>query len=203
MSIHARILWCLFVLAVIVAIYVYRRLFQQRQQFTVADAGSVEMVEMVETGRSILVLDMDETMIHSPSPHNRFIMRPHVHEFLREMREAFDELVVFTAATREYASPILDHLESGIRGSLFSRRFYRDSCSVTPAGLLVKDLRILGNPLHRTWILDNTPSAYALQPDRGVPISSFEGDPADTALLKIAPELKAMVSGMSGMSGIS
>jgi Dullard-like phosphatase family protein len=136
---------------------------------------------------------MDETMIHSPPPmHDRVIERPYIHEFLRDMHGAFDELVVFTAATREYASPILDRLESGKIGSLFTRRFYRDSCSVdVRTGMLVKDLRILKNPLDRTWILDNTPSAYALQPDRGIPISSFEGDLADRALVQIAPILKS------------
>ena len=141
---------------------------------------------------SILVLDMDETLIHSPPPnHDRVIQRPFVHEFLRDMHASFDELVVFTAGTRDYASPILDHLENYQKGSLFSRRFYRDSCSVDPrTGLLAKDLRILGTSLDRVWILDNTPSAYALQPDRGIPIPSFEGDPDDRELLKMAPLLK-------------
>ena len=147
--------------------------------------------------RSILVLDMDETMIHSPPPdHDRVYERPFVHEFLREMHAHFDELVVFTAATRPYAAPILDRLETtggGSVGSLFSRRFYRDSCSVDPrTGLFAKDLRILGTPLDRVWILDNTPSAYALQPDRGVPISSFEGDPRDRELLRVGPLLKRL-----------
>jgi TFIIF-interacting CTD phosphatase-like protein len=42
------------------------------------------------------------------------------------------------------------------------------------------------------WILDNTPSAYALQPDRGIPIPSFEGDPNDRELSKVAPLLKQL-----------
>lgn len=143
---------------------------------------------------SILVLDMDETMIHTPPPnHDRVILRPFVHDFLKDMYTHFDELVVFTAGTRDYASPILDRLEeetAGRKGALFSRRFYRDSCSIDPkTGLFAKDLRILGQPLDRVWILDNTPSAYALQPDRGVPIASFEGDPNDRALLKAGPLL--------------
>ena len=135
---------------------------------------------------TILVLDMDETMIHSPPPHDRVIERPFVREFLNEMSSAFDELVVFTAATRDYASPILDRLDP--TRTLFSRRFYRDSCSVDPrTGMFAKDLRILGNSLERTWILDNTPSAYALQPWCGIPILSFEGDPNDRELVKMAP----------------
>ena len=178
---HAHIILFLILFSGIVASYVLRRRPKYRP--------------------TILVLDMDETMIHSPPPHDRVIERPFVREFLRDMSGVFDELVVFTAATRDYASPILDRLESERRGSLFSRRFYRDSCSVdVRTGMLAKDLRILENPLDRTWILDNTPSAYALQPDRGIPISSFEGDLSDRALIDIAPILKAKAKAAAAAS---
>lgn len=140
----------------------------------------------------VLVLDVDETLVHSlPPDHTKVIERPHVRAFLDAVREAFGEVAVFTAGTREYASPILDRLDPDSR--IFGRRFYRDSCSVDPrTGLVVKDLRILGQrDLARVTILDNTPSAYALQPQCGVPIANFEGDPRDRALIDVLPVLLA------------
>ena len=142
-------------------------------------------------GRRVLVLDLDETLVHAlPPDHRTVLVRPHAAEFLAAVSRTFDEVVVFTAGTREYASPVLDGLDPD--GTLLGRRFYRDSCSVMPGtGLLVKDLRILGEAdLSRVRIVDNTPSAYALQPQCAVPIRSYEGDdPDDTELLRVLRKL--------------
>ena len=139
--------------------------------------------------RRVLVLDLDETMGHTlfdEGGEMTFVRRPHLETFLRAVAGpgGFDEVAVFTAGTREYAEPILDTLDPENR--FFGRRYYRDSCSVTPGGLLVKDLRILGErDLADVLLLDNTPSAYAWQPQCGVPIPSFMGDdPRDDALLQ-------------------
>jgi Dullard-like phosphatase family protein len=152
--------------------------------------------------RFVLVLDLDETLVHSLPPSNTTVVeRPHVHEFLASAAAAFQEVVVFTAGMREYASPILDRLDPD--NKIFGRRFYRDDCSVVEAvdaadgskqAMLVKDLRILGIPEHelgrRVRIVDNTPSAYALQPQCGVPIKSFMGEDAeDRALLDVLARL--------------
>lgn len=193
--ISARFTLALIVLSAIALFFILRKPNESKESITNPRATP----RATHQTHTILVLDLDETMIHSPPPkHDRVFERPFIHEFLRDMHSHFDELVVFTAGTRDYASPILDRLElettgGGVKGSLFSRRFYRDSCSIDPrTGLFAKDLRILGSPLDRVWILDNTPSAYALQPDRGVPISSFEGDPGDRELLRVAPLLKRL-----------
>ena len=127
--------------------------------------------------RWILVLDLDETLVHTS------IDRPGVHEFLREVTALFDEVVIFTAGTEPYASPVIDRLERESRVKL-GRRFYRDSCSYTSAGNLVKDLRILKErDLQYVRIVDNTPEAYALQQSCGIPIKSFYGDMNDRELL--------------------
>lgn len=147
--------------------------------------------------RKVLVLDLDETLVHSlPPDYSKVLWRPQVLEFLQTVRGMYDEVVVFTAGTRDYASPVLDGLDP--RGSVFGRRFYRDSCSIltdheTGDKLFVKDLRILGerDAPSNVRIVDNTPSAYALQPECGVPVRSFLGDPADKALMQeVLPVLK-------------
>lgn len=152
-------------------------------------------------GVDVLVLDLDETLVHSlPPDHTVVVERPHVHRFLSEVVGMFDEVVVFTAATREYADPILDRLDPSRK--IFGRRFFRDDCTVVVDGgggesvSIVKDLRKLGIPEaelgRRVRIVDNTPSAYALQPQCGVPIKSFMGDDAnDRELLVVLERLAA------------
>jgi CTD nuclear envelope phosphatase 1 len=145
--------------------------------------------------RWILVLDVDETLVHTNGS-GVTIDRPHVREFLLGASEVFDELVAFTAGTRGYAAPILDRLEREA-GVEIGRRFYRESCTIMQFSV-VKDLRrVLLAPaqsLDRVRLLDNTPSTYSLQPQCGVAISSFYGDPDDVALLEALDRLKRMVA---------
>lgn len=87
-----------------------------------------------------LVLDLDETLIHSDSTRSSasdeeiivkigntiekyyIKLRPYVREFLAKMGELF-ELVIFTAAMKEYADKVIDFLDPE---GLIKRRFYRD-----------------------------------------------------------------------------
>jgi hypothetical protein len=141
------------------------------------------------TERDTLVLDLDETLVHSvPQGDGEFevLVRPGADAFLAAMAAKFD-LVVFTASTQPYADPILDSFASLPRSA---PRYYRDACTWAPElGLFVKDLRILGLPLDRVRILDNTPQAYSMQPQCGVPIVSWTGDPHDRELEKTALSL--------------
>ena len=143
--------------------------------------------------RVTLVLDLDETLVHSvPRGDGEFdvLVRPGAEAFLAAMAAKFD-LVVFTASTQPYADPILDSFASLPRSA---PRYYRDACTWSPElGLFVKDLRILGLPLDRVRILDNTPQAYSMQPQCGVPIASWTGDPHDRELEKTARLLLANV----------
>ena len=156
-------------------------------------------VQVTPGSHTVLVLDLDETLVHSTMTGTgmEVSVRPHVHEFLVRASSMFDELAVFTAGTRPYAEPIIDSLEAG-SGVRFRQRFYRDSCTPLlgapgPDGQptvvgYAKDLRIVWPDLGRVLLLDNTPTAYSLQPSCGVPIASFYGDP-DDALLDALPVL--------------
>jgi Dullard-like phosphatase family protein len=154
------------------------------------------LVPAADRHRWVLVLDLDETLVHTPDGGRaKTIKRPFVREFLRRAAKVFDEVVVFTAGTKEYASPILDHLDPD--RSVFGRRYYRESCSVVKRGggfEVVKDLTQLGEAdLTRVRLVDNTPSTYSMQPGSGVPISSFYGDPEDQALPELFEHLAAEV----------
>jgi TFIIF-interacting CTD phosphatase-like protein len=150
--------------------------------------------------RKVLVLDLDETMVHadmSPDGGIMLLLRPHLGEFLQRANALFDELIVFTAATQEYADRALEHVEQ-VSGVRLRRRYYRDSCSINAYGEVAKDLRILREDAGTVaFLLDNTPSAYSLQPEAGIAIKSYvRDDPTDVALLDTLDAI-----GASRMSG--
>lgn len=91
-------------------------------------------------GRKKLVLDLDETLIHSTTrgmlDYDTTIevalgnmscifyihKRPYADYFLRQVSRWYD-LVIFTASTCEYASPVIDWLDPQ---RLIGQRFYRE-----------------------------------------------------------------------------
>jgi CTD small phosphatase-like protein 2 len=175
--------------------------------------------------RKTLVLDLDETLVHSsldpahagppgaagglaplpagPPPDFCFPVdvgavrhrvavrrRPHLQAFLERAAELF-EVVVFTASQRVYAEQLLDAIDPGRR--LVRHRLYRESC-VLWGGNYLKDLSALGRDLAHTLIVDNSPQAFGLQVDNGVPIESWYDDAGDDQLLALLPVLEALAA---------
>jgi CTD small phosphatase-like protein 2 len=70
---------------------------------------------------------LDETLIHFQETKvgGQFFLRPFAQDFIEQMSPHF-ELVIFTAAIKEYADWILDRLDPG---RLITHRLYR--CSTT------------------------------------------------------------------------
>ncbi|ACO61135.1 predicted protein, partial [Micromonas commoda] len=156
-----------------------------------------------ESDKPCLVLDLDETLVHSsfkPVPNADYVIpveidpgtltdvyvlkRPYVDYFMEEMGKHY-EIVVFTASLAKYADPLLDLLDVH---NVIRWRLFRESCYPFQ-GNYVKDLTSLGRPLERTIILDNSPHSYAFQPQNALPISSFIDDPTDCDLLDAVPVL--------------
>jgi RNA polymerase II subunit A small phosphatase-like protein len=156
-----------------------------------------------DADRICLVLDLDETLIHSSFleiPNFNFsfsfgteeamspvyvLIRPGAEQLLRELGPLY-ELVVFTAGIQPYADIVIDHIdpEHHIRF-----RLYRDSCTEF-GGSMVKDLGRLNRPLERIIILDNSPSAYVMHPYNAIPIESWFDEPTDRALFSVIFLLK-------------
>ena len=134
-------------------------------------------------GKVCLVLDMDETLVHTSfgdkpmSPKNKggydiispvenstevayVKKRPFVDEFLRFCSPLF-EVVIFTAATSEYANPLLDQLDPDRQ--LLAHRLFREHCTVDDHWY-VKDLSLLGRPLNKICIIDDSWGSYDFQP---------------------------------------
>jgi len=158
-----------------------------------------------DLGKKTLVLDLDETLVHSsfkPIPNADFIIpveidnqvhqvyvvkRPGVDQFLRCMAEKF-ELVVFTASLAKYADPVLDLLD---KDKVIGARLFREACR-NHKGNYVKDLSRLGRDLKGTIIIDNSPASYMFHPENAVPIDSWFDDETDTELLDLIPFLEDM-----------
>ncbi|EFO21887.1 SCPL-2 protein [Loa loa] len=164
--------------------------------------------------RKILVLDLDETLIHShhdgiirpmvkPGTPPDFVLRvnidrhpvrffvhcrPHVDYFLSMVSQWFD-LVIFTASMEIYGSLVADKLDNG--KGILQRRYFRQHCTMDYGGY-TKDLSAVHADLSSIFILDNSPSAYRKFPQNAIPIRSWFSDPTDTCLLALLPFLDAL-----------
>jgi len=156
-------------------------------------------------GKKTLVLDLDETLVHSsfkPIPNPDFIIpveiedqvhkvyvlkRPGVDKFMQSMGPYF-EIVVFTASLSKYADPVLDLLDIH---KVVKYRLFREACS-NYKGNYVKDLNKLGRELKSVVIIDNSPSSYLFHPENAVPCESWFDDETDTELEDLIPILKDM-----------
>jgi RNA polymerase II subunit A small phosphatase-like protein len=159
-------------------------------------------------GKKTLVLDLDETLVHSsfkpPSGKeppadivlpvdiegricNVYILvRPGCLKFLNEMAKYY-EVVIFTASLSKYADPLMDILD---QKNVAPQRLFREHCTFhEQSGVFVKDLARLGRSLQDVIIIDNSPLSYAFQPENGMPILSWYDDRTDTKLLELIPVL--------------
>ncbi|PWY82860.1 NIF-domain-containing protein [Aspergillus heteromorphus CBS 117.55] len=150
--------------------------------------------------RKCLVLDLDETLVHSSFKvleradftipveiegqyHNIYVIkRPGVDQFMKRVGELY-EVVVFTASVSKYGDPLLDQLDIH---NVVHHRLFRDSC-YNHQGNYVK---VIGRDLRDTIIIDNSPTSYIFHPQHAIPISSWFSDAHDNELLDLIPVLE-------------
>ena len=138
-----------------------------------------------------LVLDLDETLVHYIEEENRAYVqvRPFADYFLSELSKLF-ELVIFTAASEDYADIVLNELD---KNKLIAYKLYRkhtEPCN----GIFIKDLSKIGRDLSKCCIIDNNKDNFSLQPENGLHISSFLGDQNDNELYLLCNDLKRIVN---------
>ena len=146
----------------------------------------------LEKSTYTLVLDLDETLAHffyTPSG-GTFLIRPYCFQFLEEMSKIF-EIVIFTAALKDYADSILDVLDPNKK--LINYRLYRQHTSVVGI-TYCKDLSKIGRDLGKTIIVDNLADNFKLQPNNGIHILTWLDDMKDTQLYDLGKILKDLVS---------
>eukprot|EP01026_Neomeris_dumetosa_P008155 TRINITY_DN1256_c0_g4_i1.p3 TRINITY_DN1256_c0_g4~~TRINITY_DN1256_c0_g4_i1.p3 ORF type:complete len:340 (+),score=55.98 TRINITY_DN1256_c0_g4_i1:306-1325(+) len=153
--------------------------------------------------KKTLVLDLDETLVHSsfkPVINPDYVIpvevegamtdvyvlrRPHLDYFMKQVCSTY-EVIVFTASLSKYADPLLDLLDEH---SMVRWRLFREAC-VHFQGTYVKDLTKLGRELRNVIIVDNSPNSYIFQPENAIPIRAFMDDMEDRALLELLPLLQ-------------
>jgi len=156
-------------------------------------------------GRKTLVLDLDETLVHSSFRvvqnadititveiegefHQVYVRkRPGCDEFLIRVAQLY-EVVIYTASMSKYANPLLDKLDTF---NVCTFRLFREACTRHSSGY-VKDLSRLGRDLKHVIIIDNSPTCYLLQPDNAIPIRTWRDDIHDRELLDLIPILYSL-----------
>jgi len=147
-----------------------------------------------------LVLDLDETLVHyyELDGMGNYDIRPGMHEFLERMNQLGYEIVIFTAATQDYADWVIDQIDPG---RLIHHRLYRQHA--LPWGpIFVKDMSKIGRDLDRCLIIDNVQENFMLQPHNGIFIVTWYDDPHDTALFALTPLLDELIVSRAKVSEI-
>ncbi|KAK8807078.1 hypothetical protein WA158_003837 [Blastocystis sp. Blastoise] len=160
--------------------------------------------------KKTLVLDLDETLVHSsfkPVPDADHIVdveiekniyhvfvyrRPGAIEFIKKMSQYF-EVVIYTASLKKYAYPLLNQMDTD---HILCGRLFRDHC-VQAGGIFVKDLGLLGRDLTSTIIVDNSAASFQFHPMNGIECTSFIDDKSDKELNYLEPFL-IYLSGTQG-----
>ena len=158
-------------------------------------------------GKKTLVLDIDETLVHSsffPFEKNDLILnvnfdgiyyniyvlvRPGAEQFIKNISKFF-EIITFTASIPAYASPLLDILD---KDRNIQHRLYREHCTFVN-GVFIKDLKRLNRNLKDLIIVDNSPLAFTFDTDNGLPIISWFDDKNDRELTNIQPLLEFLAN---------
>lgn len=166
------------------------------------------------TKRYLLVLDIDETLVHSEpivangrptgkdqntfdhqcrfnNPDGTFDVygvrfRPYLQEFIQRMAKLYD-LAVYTASSRDYANAVMDCLDPS--RSIFCERLYREHC-LPVNGMNIKNMANFDGP--DVFIVDNLIYSFAFHLGQGIPICAFVDDPMDVELQDLAQILESL-----------
>ena len=127
-----------------------------------------------ETRLLTLVLDLDETLVSNrDARQSEAVLRPyclHVLNALRHMREL--EIVLWTASTKETASPVVEQLHQ--TGIIFDDIIYRNNLWFTQP-IHTKDLKLLGRDMDRVLIVDNSVGCCKMHPRNSLLVEDFHG----------------------------
>ena len=137
----------------------------------------------------VLVLDLDETLVHFSTKDTKFLIRPHAYDFIYNL-SFFFEIVIFTAAQQEYADWILDRLD---QKKIISKRFYRKNCEISKLSHN-KNLNKIQKNLDNIIIVDNFPQNFEKQRGNGICIKSWFGDFEDKTLVFLENDLLNMIN---------
>ncbi|KAH8277601.1 hypothetical protein KR018_001953 [Drosophila ironensis] len=197
--------------------------FHPKSKLTFKDVALSELSvrRLREVGRKTLVLDLDETLVHScyKDPETNEHVGCHLvppwadPDYLLTVRIEGVEPIEFQVYKRPHVDTFLKYVSQWYDVVIYTaslevyaaqvldrldpghgmiqRRFYRQHCA-SSTSIVSKDLNVVSTDMCGTFIIDNSPSAYRDFPDNAIPIKTFIYDPADDELLKLLPFLDAL-----------
>lgn len=168
-----------------------------------------------------LVLDLDETLIHSTSkPIGHLSSSSGLLGFGRRNKGHTVEVVLSGRSTlyHVYKRPFVDYFLRKVSAwytlvvftasmqeyadpvidwldagrGILARRLFRESCTQLPNGSYIKDLSLVEQDLSRVCLIDNSPVSYRGNEANGIPIEGWTHDPLDEALLDLLPILDSL-----------
>ncbi|KDQ28926.1 hypothetical protein PLEOSDRAFT_1063653 [Pleurotus ostreatus PC15] len=172
--------------------------------------------------RKTLVLDLDETLIHStsrPMPmsgssgffgfgrrnngpgHTVEVIlggkRTVYHVYKRPFADFFLRTVSSWYTLVIFTASMQEYADPVIDWldagrGILGRRLFRDSCTQLPSGTYTKDLAVVEQDLSNVCLIDNSPISYRINEANGIPIEGWTNDPADEALLDLLPVLDSL-----------
>ena len=163
--------------------------------------------------RSLLILDLDETLIHALPKENAFppwdfeatgyVVRksPGVDTFLDEIRNVFEEIAVWSTGGSDYVAAVVTQLfptgyKLAFQWSLDKCTRRHDlECRYGSSFYHIKKLakvRPLGWDLSRVLIVDDSPEKLSLNYGNHVLIPAFLGDSDDAYLAALTCYLKSI-----------
>ncbi|XP_040190729.1 CTD nuclear envelope phosphatase 1 isoform X2 [Rana temporaria] len=147
----------------------------QTVRYDILPLSPVSRNRLNQVKKKVLVLDLDETLIHS---HHDGVLRPTV-------RPGTPPDFILKVVIDKHPVRFFVHKRPHVD-------FFLEVHCTLELGSYIKDLSVVHNDLSSVVILDNSPGAYRSHPDNAIPIKSWFSDPSDTALLNLLPMLDAL-----------
>lgn len=155
----------------------------QKQEPWLLELATMKYPEYIPT----LVMDLDKVILHLEHDSRsgwHVIKRPFADQFFKEICHYY-EVVIFSDDVFPVALDIVTKWNLPVTGVL-----HRDFCK-KKRNHYVKDISKLGRKMDKVLILDHDREAFKLQPENGIVIRPFEGDPNDSELVDLLDFLKA------------
>jgi RNA polymerase II subunit A small phosphatase-like protein len=160
--------------------------------------------------RSLLILDLDETLVHATEtpqgiePHHEVLdyfmyLRPGLSEFVEQVSQSF-RLAVWTSSAPDYASAVCPLVSPDVKRLEFV--WARDRCTPTRNfddgdwchSKPLHKLKRRGYDLARVVVVDDSPEKHTRNYGNLVQVAPFIGDPRDDELPHLAAYLTSLAS---------